>query len=65
MIWEVIYLSISRLNLKFKILGEILITDSGGGVNHLSLSMLTLNLKIVPETLVSDSGGSIIFGCPY
>ena len=50
-----------RLNLKFKILGEILVTPNGG-VNHLLMSMVTLILKIVPETMISDTGGSIILG---
>ena len=46
----------SRLNLNFKILGEILDSDTGR-VSHLSMSRLNLNFKISGEMVVSDTLG--------
>ena len=46
----------SRLNLNFNILGEILLGCTWG-VNHLSMSRLNLNFKILGEIVVSNTGG--------
>ena len=54
--WGVNHLSMHKLNLKFKIYGELLVGDTGG-VNHLSMSRLNLKFKIYSELLVSDIGG--------
>ena len=48
----------SKLNLKFKIFGEILVGNNGG-VNHLSMSKLNLQFKIFSEILVHENGGTI------
>ena len=55
----------SRFNLDFKILGEILVTDPVG-VNHLFLmSRLNLDFKILGEILVIDPAGvNHLFSCP-
>ena len=50
------HLLLSMLTLNFKIVPDILVSDTGGSFIFL-LSMLTLNFKIVPKTLVSDSWG--------
>ena len=55
----------SKLYLNFKILGKILVGDTGGWVSHLSMSRLNLYFKILGEILVGNYGGSIILGtCP-
>ena len=50
------HLSMSMLNLNFKILVETLVGDTGG-VNHLSISRLNLKYKILSEILVGYGGG--------
>ena len=44
------HLSMSRLDLHFKILSELLVVD--WGVNHLSMSRLELHFKILSALLV-------------
>ena len=46
----------SRVTLNFKIVVEILVSDTGE-INHPSMSRVTPNFKIVAEILVSDTGG--------
>ena len=58
------HLSMSKLNLKFKIFSELLVSNIRMGVNHLSMSKLNLQFKIFSEILVGDNGESIIFPCP-
>ena len=54
-------LTMCRLNLKFKILGEILVSHTQVGQSSLTMCRLNLNLKILGEILVmSYWGGSII-----
>ena len=54
-------LNMSRLSLKFKILGEILVSHTQVGQSSLTMCRLNLNLKILGEVLFSHTGGSIIF----
>ena len=61
MIWGINHVSMCRLNLNFKILGEIQVGNNGEGVNHLSLSRLNLNFKILGEILVDNTGGPSSF----
>ena len=60
--WAVNHLSMSKLNLKLKIFGEILVCNNKG-VNHPSMSRLNLKFKIYSELLASNIGGSIILPC--
>ena len=55
-IWGGNHLSMSRLNLKFKIYGELLVGDIRG-VNHLFMSKLNLKFKIFSEIPVGDNVG--------
>ena len=62
--WGVNHLSMSRLNLKFKIYSRLLVGDIGG-FNHLSMSKANLKFKIFSEILAGDTvGRSIFFPCP-
>ena len=55
------HLFISRLDLHFKILSEVLVADLGGGVNYLSISSLDLHFQNLSELLVADLGGQSSF----
>ena len=46
-----------RLNLNFKILGQILVSHTLGGQSSLTMCRLNLNLKIIGEILVSHTRG--------
>ena len=52
-----------RLNLNFKISGEILASQGAGGQSSLTMCTLNLNFKISGKILGSQEGegGSIIF----
>ena len=50
-------LTMCRLNLKFKILGEILVIHTQVGQSSLTMCRLNLNLKILGELLVCHTGG--------
>ena len=52
--------TMSRLNLKLNIFGEVLVSQMGGQ-SSFTMSRLNLNLKFFGEVLVSQSGRSIIF----
>ena len=51
------HLSLSRLNLNFKILGEILVSHTLGGQSSFTMCRLNLNFKILVEILVGHTGG--------
>ena len=46
-----------QANLKFKILGEILVIHTQVGQSSLTMCRLNLNLKILGELLVCHTGG--------
>ena len=51
-----------KLNLNFKILGEILVCHTWGGQSSVTMCRLNLNFKILSEILVCHTMGvSIIF----
>ena len=50
-----------RLNLKLKILGEILVIHTQVGQSSLNMCRLSLKFKILGEILVSHTWGSIVF----
>ena len=54
-------MTMCRLNLNFKILGEILVRHNLGDQLSLTMCRLNLNFKILGEILVCHIWGSIIF----
>ena len=61
-IWGVNHLlAMCRLNLNFKILGEILVGHMGGQ-SSFAMCWLNLNFKILGEIVVCHMGGQSSFG---
>ena len=51
---EINHLSVSKLNAKFQIFSEILVSDNWGGAMIVSMFKLNLKFQIFSELLVGD-----------